>query len=148
MFNPIGVVKSDITEVADSNWGNVVSRIIINDDLADGLIGLQDFSHLVIVYHLNKAEFSEKEHLIRRPKGRDDMPNIGIFAQRSKNRPNGIAISNVKLLCVNKNVVEVQGLDAIDGTPVLDIKPCYPQYDLRENVIVPSWVNELMDGYF
>ena len=148
MFNPIGFVKSAVTEVTDSNWGSVVSQIVVNDDLADGLAGLQSFSHIIVVYHLNKTTFEKEKHLTRRPKGRSDMPLIGIFAQRSKNRPNGIGLTTVKLLSVNKNMVEVQGLDAIDGTPVLDIKPHYPQYDFKENVVVPDWVDVLMEGYF
>ena len=148
MFDSIGVVKSNATEKVDHNWGEVISNIVIDEPLADGLKGLEDFSHVIVVYHLHEAGFLKEKHLVRRPQGRDDMPNVGIFAQRAKDRPNPIGITAVKLLSVNKNIVEVEGLDAIDGTPVLDIKPYYPQYDRRENAIVPEWVNTLMKDYF
>jgi tRNA-Thr(GGU) m(6)t(6)A37 methyltransferase TsaA len=126
----------------------VFSKIILNEDLTDGLKGLQTFSHIIVVYHLNEANFINKKHLIRKPQGRADMPKVGIFSQRAKDRPNPIGITAVKLISVDKNIVEVQGLDAINGTPVLDIKPYYPKYDLKENATVPEWVNGLMRDYF
>lgn len=109
---------------------------------------MDDFSHVIIIYHLNEAKFIAEKHLVRRPQGRQDMPNIGIFSQRAKDRPNAIGITAVKLLSVHKNTVKIQGLDAIDGTPVLDIKPYYPQYDLKTDAITPEWVNILMKNYF
>ena len=148
MFNPIGVVKCDISEKVDRNWGKVASQIIINENLTSGLIGLSDFSHIIVVYHLSQAKFLYEKHLSRKPQGRDDMPIIGIFSQRAKDRPNPIGITSVKLISVDENIIEVQGLDAINGTPVLDIKPYYPKYDLKENATVPEWVNVLMTDYF
>jgi len=148
MFEPIGFIKSKIQDKVDHNWGKVISEIIIKDDLADGLKGLEDFSHILVIYYLNEAKFIREKHLIKRPQGRDDMPNVGIFSQRAKDRPNAIGVTAVKLLYVNGNSIEVQGLDAIDGTPVIDIKPYYPMYDLKEDATVPNWVNELMRDYF
>jgi len=148
LFEPIGFVKSNVIEKVDQNWGAVVSQIVINECLTDGLKRLDDFSHIIVVYHLNQAEFIKEKHIVRRPQGRDDMPNVGIFAQRAKDRPNPIGITAVKLLSVNENVIEVQGLDAINGTPVLDIKPYYPEYDLKTEATVPEWVRILMSGYF
>ena len=148
MFTPIGVVKCNISEKIDRNWGKVTSKIIIDEHLMNGLKGLSDFSHIIIVYHLNQAKFIYENHLTRKPQGRDDMPNVGIFSQRAKDRPNPIGVTAVKLISIDKNIVEVQGLDAINDTPVLDIKPYYPVYDLRENATVPEWVNILMKNYF
>lgn len=148
MFGPVGFVRSEVTVKTDCNWGLVVSNIIMNEDLADGLKGLEEFSHIIVVFHLNEAEFIKDKHLVRRPQGREDMPYVGIFSQRAKDRPNPIGITAVKLLRVCGNRIEVQGLDAIDGTPVLDIKPYYPQYDLKENAVVPEWVHVLMKEYF
>lgn len=148
MFEPIGYVKSDSTEKVDHNWGDKASKIIINEDLANGLLGLETFSHIIVVYHLNEAKFIKEKHLQRRPQGRAELPVVGIFAQRAKDRPNHIGITAVQLVKVNGNVIEILGLDAIDGTPVLDIKPYYPQYDLKENAIVPEWVDVLMENYF
>ncbi len=148
MFEPIGVVKSVVAEKVDHNWGEAVSRIVIDERLADGLKGLDAFSHVLVVYHLDQAKFIREKHLQRRPQGRDDMPCVGIFAQRAKDRPNPIGITAVKILAVYGNTVEVQGLDAIDGTPVLDLKPYYPQYDRKDDATVPEWVDVLMRGYF
>ena len=148
MFEPIGFVKSNVIEKVDQNWGAVVSQIVINECLTDGLKRLDDFSHIIVVYHLNQAEFIKDKHIVRRPQGRDDMPYVGIFAQRAKDRPNPIGITAVKLLSVHKNIIEVQGLDAINGTPIIDIKPYYPIYDLKPESTVPEWVDILMSGYF
>lgn len=148
MFAPIGVVKSPVTDKVDHDWGTVVSQIIIDESLADGLHGLEDFSHIIVVYHLDQAKFLREKHLLRHPQGREDLPCVGIFSQRAKDRPNPIGITAVKLLATHENIVEVQGLDAIDGTPVLDIKPYYPQYDLKKDALAPDWVNILMEGYF
>jgi tRNA-Thr(GGU) m(6)t(6)A37 methyltransferase TsaA len=144
MFEFIGIVKSTRANKEDTNWNDVISEIHINEELQDGLIGLENFSHIIVVYHLNKAEFVKDKHLTRQPQERDDMPTVGIFAQRSKNRPNAIGLASVKLLSIEQNIVMVQGFDAINETPVLDIKPYYPVYDLMENVVVPEWVNKLM----
>lgn len=148
MFKPIGFVKSNIKDKIDHNWGEVISEIVVNEELQDGLKGLEDFSHIIIVYHLNEAKFIKEKHLVRRPQGRDDMPNVGIFSQRAKDRPNTIGVTSVKLLSINQNIIKIQGLDAIDKTPILDIKPYYPNYDLKQNATVPDWVDILMKNYF
>ena len=148
MFKPIGFVKSDVKEKVDCGWEAVFSKIVVNEDLKDGLKGLEDFSHVIIVYHLNEAKFIKEKHLTRKPQGREDMPVVGIFSQRAKDRPNTIGITAVKLISVNENVLKVQGLDAINGTLVLDIKPYYPKFDLKESATVPEWVDVLMADYF
>ena len=148
MFEPIGFVKSNAKEKVDSGWGSVNSEIVINKDLMNGLKGLEEFSHIIVVYHLNEAKFIKEKHLTRRPQGREDMPIVGIFSQRAKDRPNAIGITSVKLISVHQNILKVQGLDAIDGTPILDIKPYYPVFDTNENAVVPKWVDILMEDYF
>lgn len=148
MFEPIGVVQNNAPEKVDHSWGEVVSHLALRDDLADGLTGLEAFSHILVVYHLSEAKFIPEKHLIRRPQGREDMPMVGIFAQRAKDRPNPIGITAVRLLGVEGNTATVQGLDAIDGTPVLDIKPYYPIYDRKDDATVPAWVDVLMGEYF
>lgn len=148
MFSYIGYIKTLISQKVDHNWGENCSEIVIHEDLADGLKGLTDFSHIIVVFHLNEAKFIKENHLVRKPQGRKSMPDIGIFAQRGKDRPNPIGITAVKLISVNRNIISVRGLDAINGTPVLDIKPYYPQYDLKSDAQVPDWVNILMKDYF
>jgi tRNA-Thr(GGU) m(6)t(6)A37 methyltransferase TsaA len=148
MFEPIGTVRCEINEKVDTAWGKVISDIIINKSISGGLLGLEMFSHILVIYHLNEANFVKEEHLVRRPRGRDDMPLVGLFAQRVKDRPNPIGVTAVKLLSVTDNIIKVQGLDAIDGTPVLDIKPYFPAFDKVNNANVPNWVNVLMEDYF
>jgi tRNA-Thr(GGU) m(6)t(6)A37 methyltransferase TsaA len=143
----IGIIKSPITEGVDENWGNVISEIVIGESLADGLQGLDQFSHVIVIFWMHQSTFNPNE-LMRRPRGRDDMPLCGIFAQRAKHRPNPIGITPVELIKVEKNVITVKGLDAIDGTPVLDLKPYFPIFDRVDNARVPQWVDRLMQGYF
>ncbi len=145
---PVGYVSSSITTQSDENWGNTISRIILESEYIGGLLGLEDFSHAQIVTYLHQAQYEQDIHLQRRPRGQEDMPKVGIFSQRAKDRPNPIGITAVKILNVHNNYLEVQGLDAIDGTPVLDIKPYYPHYDRIEKCKVPEWVNRLMENYF
>lgn len=147
-FNSIGIVKNSVENKKDTSWGNDVSKIVIDEQYTQGLIGLSEFSHILVVYYLDKANFNIENHLIRRPQNRDDMPMVGILSQRAKDRPNPIGITSVEIVTVNKNIIIVKGLDAIDNTPVLDIKPYYPMYDSRENAVVPEWVIRLMEHYF
>ncbi len=144
----IGVVRSPVVEGVDEGWGKVVSEIQLDDRYAPGLAGLNEFSHILVVFYMHKSTFDEGAHLQRRPQGRQDMPLIGIFAQRAKHRPNPIGVTAVELLKVEGSTVSVRGLDAIDGTLVLDVKPYFPSYDCREDAGTPSWVGELMKGYF
>lgn len=144
----IGTVRSPVSEGVDEDWGGVVAEIHLADRLAPGLSGLEQFSHVMVVFFMHRSSFSPETDLVRRPQGRPDMPEIGIFAQRAKHRPNPIGVTAVELIGVRGNVVTVKGLDAIDGTPVLDIKPYFPDYDRVEEASVPKWVGRLMAGYF
>jgi tRNA-Thr(GGU) m(6)t(6)A37 methyltransferase TsaA len=146
-FIPIGVVRSSVSEPVDEGWGEVVSEIHLEARYAAGLEGIEQFSHAVIVTWLHLATFDSPKHLRRRPRGRSDMPCVGMFAQRARHRPNPIGITSVRILGVQGNVLRVQGLDAIDGTPVLDVRPYYPAFDLVPDATVPEWVDRLMEGY-
>lgn len=147
-LSEIGFVESVVAEPKDDAWGNVVSEIHLKTNFSSGLQGLEEFSHLIVVFWLHKSGFDIATDLVRRPRGRDDMPEVGIFAQRAKHRPNPLGITAVKLLGVTENVIKVQGLDAIDGTPVLDIKPYFAGFDRVEKTVEPEWVNKLMSDYF
>ncbi len=147
-FRPIGFVKSPVTEPLDENWGNVVSRIHLTEPWGGGLRGLEEFSHLVIVFHMHQAAHDPKTDLLRRPRGRADMPEVGIFAQRAKHRPNPVGITAVRLLEIQGSTLIVKGLDAIDGSPVIDIKPYVPDFDRVSRPRVPKWMKELLKGYF
>jgi tRNA-Thr(GGU) m(6)t(6)A37 methyltransferase TsaA len=97
---------------------------------------------------MHQYSFTPATDLVRRPQERDDMPAVGIFAQRAKHRPNPIGITAVELIEVRGPVLVVKGLDAIDGTPVLDIKPYVPAFDSRPAAVVPMWIERLMKKYF
>ncbi len=143
----VGSVVSPVKEPVDENWGEVISEIALNEKYADGLIGLKDFSHAIIIYFMHLATDKERVKIRRHPQGRDDMPFVGIFSQRAKRRPNPVGVTAVKIIKIENNVLKIQGLDAIDGTPVLDIKPYYPR-DRIENPIIPEWVYRLMTKYY
>ena len=147
-IEPIGIVRSPVTDAVDAGWGDVLAEVHLREPLADGLRGIEQFSHVIVLYLLHQAAFDPARDLVRRPRGREDMPLVGIFAQRARHRPNAIGVTAVRLLAHDGNVLRVQGLDAIDGTPVLDIKPYYPAYDRVDGARTPEWVDRLMAGYF
>ncbi|MFC1511212.1 tRNA (N6-threonylcarbamoyladenosine(37)-N6)-methyltransferase TrmO [Candidatus Margulisiibacteriota bacterium] len=147
-LTPIGHVSSPVTERTDENWGKITSRIILLPEYRGALKGLADFSHVIVVTYLHQAKYEAEKHLQRRPKGLESMPKVGIFSQRAKNRPNPIGVTAVKVVNVFEDSLEVRGLDAINDTPVLDLKPYYPQYDRIEAPRIPDWVNRLMEKYF
>lgn len=146
-MQPIGYVQNGVKTKKHETWGADVSTILLKEEYYTGLKGLEDFSHAMIIYYLDKAKYEKEKHLQRRPRDRADMPLMGIFAQRNKDRPNTIGITSVEIVAADERSLTVKGLDAIDGTPVLDIKPYYPAYDKRE-ATVPEWVERLLEGYF
>lgn len=147
IMNPIGYVRNAVQSRKDVSWGEDVSTIVLNEEYHSGLKGLEDFTHVIILYYLDKAAYQKEKHLQRRPKNREDMPLVGIFSQRGKDRPNQIGMTSVRIVSVDGAALTVKGLDAIDGTPVLDIKPYYPVYD-KKDAKVPEWVDRLMAHYF
>jgi tRNA-Thr(GGU) m(6)t(6)A37 methyltransferase TsaA len=146
-MEPIGFVSNDVHGKKDVSWGEDVSTIRLNEEYIGGLQGLNDFSHVTIIYYLDQAVYNREKHLKRHPQNREDMPLVGIFSQRGKDRPNRIGMTSVQIIGVFEDRLTVKGLDAIDGTPILDIKPYYPVYD-RKDATVPEWVDRLMEHYF
>ncbi|MFQ5406366.1 MAG: tRNA (N6-threonylcarbamoyladenosine(37)-N6)-methyltransferase TrmO [Candidatus Micrarchaeia archaeon] len=138
----VGVVENKVKEHRFGGWKSVVSRIVLDDAFKAGLDGLKDYSHVVVVFWMSNVKTCKIKHF---PQGKKDqgVPEVGIFACRCPARPNPIAITTVKLLEVGENFVSVEGLDAVDGSPVLDIKPFTPEYDVVENFRVPQWVSKL-----
>jgi tRNA-Thr(GGU) m(6)t(6)A37 methyltransferase TsaA len=148
VVRPIGFVHSPATEKVDENWGAVESTIVLEPEYRAGLRGLEEFSHVLVTAFLHGSRFEPARHLVRRPRGQADMPELGIFAQRAKDRPNPLGVIVVLLLAVTPEGIRVRGLDAIDGTPILDLKPYFPQFDSAPGARVPEWVARLMRGYF
>ena len=147
VMTPVGKVVNEVANRKDTSWGEDISSIVLDEQYVSGLKGLEDFSHAIILFYLDKAEYIKEKHLQRRPQNRDDMPLVGIFSQRGKDRPNKIGMTSVEIVSVTDDTLVVKGLDAVDGTPVLDIKPYYPAYDKKE-ATVPEWVERLMEHYF
>ncbi|RKM55784.1 tRNA (N6-threonylcarbamoyladenosine(37)-N6)-methyltransferase TrmO [Butyrivibrio sp. X503] len=147
VMTPIGKVQNDVVNRKDVSWGEDTSSIVLEKEYVSGLKGLEDFSHAIIFFFLDKAKYEKEKHLQRRPQNREDMPLVGIFSQRGKDRPNRIGMTSVEIVSVSDDTLVVKGLDAVDGTPVLDIKPYYPVYDKKE-ATVPEWVDRLMEHYF
>ena len=144
----IGVVYNEVKEPTDEGWGHVVSEIVLDETFSDGLDGIEQFSHLLILFWMHRAAEAEPLRMRRRPQGRADMPEVGLFAQRARHRPNPIGVTAVRLLRRDKNRLVVEGLDAINGTPILDVKPYVPAFDAVEAARVPQWVTRLMERYF
>ena len=147
-LTPIAIVRTPATEPVDENWGDVESAIVFDEPYARGLLGIEQFSHVLVLFLMHESTFDPARDLVRRPRGRDDMPETGIFAQRAKHRPNPIGLTAVRVIARETNVLRVRGLDAIDGTPVLDVKPYFPAFDRVDSATTPPWVDELMKGYF
>ncbi len=137
VFCPIGHVKT--AAVGDEAKENsVISQIVLQPKLSEALDGIVSFSHLFVLFYLNQVTKEKRETLKIHPKGRLDLPLTGIFGTRTMLRPNPIGLTLVTLLKVEGNVLTVSGLDAYDGTPVLDIKP-YDPLDIAEDARVPDW---------
>ena len=141
------MVRNHVADRKDTSWGDDISSIKLDKQYAGGLKGLEDFSHAIVLFHLDKAKYEQEKHLQRRPQNREDMPLVGIFSQRGKDRPNRIGMTSVVIESVEEDTLIVKGLDAVDGTPVLDVKPYYPAYD-KKDASVPEWVDRLMVHYF
>ena len=146
-LQPIGVVRSPITRPLEQGWGQVVSTIRVAGWVSRGLRGVESFSHLAVLFVMHQARFSERD-LVRRPRRRRDMPPLGIFAQRASCRPNLLGLTVVRLLARRGPLLEVRGLDALDGSPVLDLKPHVRAFDSPGHPLEPEWMARLMAGYF
>ena len=149
-MRPIGAVRGGRVEPIDDDWGAVEALIVLDSAQfqPQALFGLDAFSHLEVVFHFHAAPLSEISIGARRPRGRPDWPLVGIFAQRGKGRPNRIGVTVCSILGVEGLSVRVRGLDAIDGTPVLDLKPVMRGFQPRGEVREPAWAGELMTGYW
>jgi tRNA-Thr(GGU) m(6)t(6)A37 methyltransferase TsaA len=146
---PIGWVRAPRTEARDDYWGAVTSTIEIDARFApDALAGLGAFSHIEVVYRFHGVAPERIETGARHPRNRADWPLVGIFAQRGKARPNRIGLSRCNLVRVEGRVLTLQRLDAIDGTPVLDIKPYMLEFGPIGPVTQPGWATELMKNYY
>lgn len=139
-LRPIGQVRNEIKEKMRHGWSEVESVVVINPNLSASLDGLEEFSHIIVLFwmHKNVGQIPTKVH----PQGREDLPLTGVFATRAPHRPNSIGVSIVKLVERDGNALRVMGLDAIDGSPVIDIKPYLPK-DCITEARQAEWVSKL-----
>ncbi len=146
----IGTVVGGRRVPSDDHWGPVEATIELDEERldADATAGLSEFSHLEVVFVFDRVADDEITRGARRPRGRADWPAVGILAQRAKSRPNRIGVSVCDLLAVDGLRLRVRGLDAIERTPVLDVKPYMPSFGPRGPVRQPAWVDELMRDYW
>ena len=149
-MEPVGFVRGGRTDPVDDDWGKSAATIVLDEGRfgPEALAGLQSFSHAEIIFLFDKVTDDKIEYGARHPRGRTDWPLIGIFSQRGKNRPNRLGLTTCKIIAVDGLCLHLEGLDAIDGTPVLDIKPTMQEFLPRGEIRQPSWVAELMSEYW
>lgn len=148
--SPIGVVRSERDEPIDDGWDQIKTSIELDPKelKPEAVLGLSDFSHIEVIFLFDRSDPATVHRGARRSRGREDWPLTGILAQRSKDRPNRLGVTICRLLKVEGLTLHVQGLDAIEGTPVLDIKPVMKGYLPRGEIREPQWAGDLMAGYW
>lgn len=147
---PIGHVHGGRAEAVDDAWDAVEAEIVLDPAQlgAEAALGLGAFSHVVVVFVFDRLDPTKVERGARHPRGRLDWPRVGILAQRGSPRPNRIGVTTCRLLGVDGLRLRVRGLDAVDGSPVLDVKPHMTGFDPRGAVQEPDWAREIMQGYW
>jgi tRNA-Thr(GGU) m(6)t(6)A37 methyltransferase TsaA len=147
-LTPIATVKNSRTEPIDDNWETIIAEIELADHIpTEAFASIGDFSHLEIIYYFDKVK-NEEVVFSGRPRGNPNYPLVGIFGQRKKDRPNQIGLTTVELLEHNGRSIKVKFLDAIDGTPILDIKPVFKEFQPKSEIRQPVWVSDLMKNYW
>ena len=138
----IGIIRNEVKRKPESGytWQDIVSEIVVDSSLTEALDALEEFSHIIVLYWMHQVATITQLPCRIHPGGNSELPLVGRFATRSPNRPNPIGKTTVKLLERQGNILKVKGLDAIDGTPLIDIKPYRPGYDSVADARVPSWV--------
>jgi len=146
----IGYVSSPRVGRKDDEWGEVDSTIRLDADRfdAEALAGLEEFSHVEIIFLFDQFDEAKVSVGSRHPRGNEVWPKVGIFAQRASSRPNRLGLTTCEVVGVTGLELVVRGLDAIDGSPVLDIKPHIREFQPRSPVVQPEWISELMGGYW
>ncbi len=145
----IGHVRGGREQVRDDDWGGTEARIELDARFPeDALDGIETFSHAEVLFHFDRVDPEKITVGARHPRNREDWPAVGIFAQRGKNRPNRIGSTVVRILGREGRTLRVAELDAVAGTPILDIKPVLEEFLPRGPVHQPAWAGELMSRYW
>jgi tRNA-Thr(GGU) m(6)t(6)A37 methyltransferase TsaA len=147
-LSPIAFVSNNRLDLRDDDWGEVISLIRLRDDLsADLLLGLDSFSHVEVLFVFDQIDPQKKIPDARHPRNNSRYPKLGLLAQRSAHHPNPIGLTAAKIIKLHGRELTVQGLDAVNGTPVLDLKPVFKEFQV-ENPTQPPWVSELLKDYW
>lgn len=147
-LRPIATVRNSRTIPIDDHWEGIVAEIELADDIPkEAFDSISDFSHLEIIYYFDQVKDGDIV-FSGRPRGNPNYPLVGIFGQRKKDRPNKIGLATVELLAHRGRTLQVKFLDAIDGTPVLDIKPVFNEFQPKTSIRQPGWVGDLMKNYW
>jgi tRNA-Thr(GGU) m(6)t(6)A37 methyltransferase TsaA len=146
---PVGMVRNGRTDPQDSDdWGDAESTILVDERFGDRcLVGLSEFSHVEVVFFFDRLAEREDYRQPLQPRGRTDLPEVGVFCDRGPRRPNRIGCTICEVVSADGRQLRVRGLDAVDGTPVIDIKPVMRQF-VPVSVRQPDWVDSLMKDYF
>ena len=148
-LEPVAFVRSPRTGLDDDDWGGVVSTIELAAGFeAAALDGIEAFSHVEVIFFFDQIPVEQVERTSRHPRGNPSWPKVGIFAQRGAPRPNRLGATIVRLEKREGRVLTVRGLDAVDGTPVLDVKPVMREFLPHEDIRQPAWSRELMRHYW
>jgi tRNA-Thr(GGU) m(6)t(6)A37 methyltransferase TsaA len=148
-LTPIAHIHNVRRNLDDDHWGNIVSEIRLDESLPqESLDGIETFSHAEIIFYFDQVADEENIPMSRHPRGKKDWSKVGIFAQRNKDRPNHLGLTIVSIVKREGRSLFVKGLDAVDGTPVFDIKPVFAEFLPREAIRQPQWSHELMKDYW
>lgn len=147
-LKPVAFVSNSRTEPVDDYWDGIISEITLADDIpAEAFESIGSFSHLEIIFFFDKVPDADIV-FSGRPRGNPAYPVTGIFAQRKKDRPNRIGLCTVELMAHEGRKIIVKGLDAIAGTPIVDIKPVFKEFGAKGEIRQPEWVADLMKNYW
>ena len=136
--SPVAVVRNGINDTSGRVWAQVRSELVFRPEFVPALYGLADFSHLFVIGWMGEVADEGRALLRLHPSGGADTPEVGVFATRTAHRPNPISISICPLESVNGGIANVVGLDLVNGTPVLDVKPYVTFYDSFD-ASIPRW---------
>jgi tRNA-Thr(GGU) m(6)t(6)A37 methyltransferase TsaA len=148
-ISPVAIIHNDRKEISDDFWGETISTITLNDEIpAAAFDSIDGFSHAEVIFVFHKADPSEVVWDSAHPRENKAWPKAGVFAQRKKNRPNHIGATICEIIKREGKSIIVKKLDAIDGTPVIDIKPVLKEFLPQSPIHQPDWSSELMKDYW